>query len=118
MLSDSHINVIIILIFASQADSEQRARAECDLRREILQNKQQQAAIPFQAAETEAGVGGATVVPLIIKGDVAGSVEALVDIIGSRNPEKFELKIIQSGVGAINESDVEMADSSKGMIPH
>ena len=54
--------------------------------------------------------------PLIIKGDVAGSVEALVDIIRSRNPENFELKIIQSGVGAINESDVEMADSSKGML--
>lgn len=73
-------------------------------------------AVPFQATETEAGTGGTIIVPLIVKGDVAGSVEALVDIIRSRNPENFELKIIQSGVGAINESDIEMADSSKGMI--
>lgn len=75
-------------------------------------------AIPLQATETEAEAEarGTIMVPLIIKGDVAGSVEALVDIIKSRNPEKFELKIIQSGVGAINESDIEMADSSKGRI--
>ena len=75
-------------------------------------------AIPLQATETEteAEARGTIMVPLIVKGDVAGSVEALVDIIESRNPEKFELKIIQSGVGAINESDIEMADSSKGRI--
>ena len=75
-------------------------------------------AIPLQVTETEteAKARGAIMVPLIVKGDVAGSVEALVDIIESRNPEKFELKIIQSGVGAINESDIEMADSSKGRI--
>ena len=75
-------------------------------------------AIPLQVTETEteAEARGTIMVPLIVKGDVAGSVEALVDIIESRNPEKFELKIIQSGVGAINESDIEMADSSKGRI--
>ena len=84
----------------------------CDYRRDTLQNKRLQVAIPFKEAETEAG--GTIVVPLIVKGDVAGSVEALVEVIKSRNPENFELKIIQSGVGAVNESDVEMAASSKG----
>jgi translation initiation factor IF-2 len=106
-------------LFASQVNSEQQARVACDRWKETLQNKRQQAASPFPAMERETekaaeAAGGTITVPLIIKGDVAGSVEALVDIIESRNPEKFELKILQSGVGAINESDIEMADSSKG----
>ena len=105
-------------MFASQAENEQQARVACDRWKDTLQDKHQQVATPFQATEgetEEAVEAGETItVPLIIKGDVAGSVEALVDIIESRNPEKFELKILQSGVGAINESDIEMADSSKG----
>ena len=101
---------------SSQADSEQHAKEVCDYRRGILQNKRQQVAIPFK--ETETGAGGTIAVPLIVKGDVAGSVEALVEVIKSRNPENFELKIIQSGVGAVNESDVEMAASSKGKDCH
>ena len=105
-------------MFASQAESEQQARVACDHWKDTLQDKRQQVATPFQATEREkeeaVEAEGTITVPLIVKGDVAGSVEALVDIIESRNPEKFELKILQSGVGAINESDVEMADSSKG----
>ena len=95
-----------------QTDSEQHAKQVCAHRAEVLQNRRQQhrVAIPAEETETE----GKIAVPLVIKGDVAGSVEAVVEVIKSRHPEKFELKVIHSGVGAVNESDIEMAIASKG----
>ncbi len=53
---------------------------------------------------------------IIIKGDVAGSVEALSDILSNIGNEEVRCKIIHSGVGAINESDVLMAAASDAFI--
>ena len=102
----------------SQADNEQHARQVCAHRTDAsLRRREKSAAIALsgEAKPGDGEGGGTTVVPLIVKGDVAGSVEAMVDVIKSRHPEKFELKVIQSGVGAISESDVEMAAASKGL---
>ena len=55
-------------------------------------------------------------VPLLVKGDVMGSVEALVSLLVSRQPQELFLKVIHSGVGAISEGDVEMAISVKGTL--
>lgn len=80
-----------------------------------LQTRRQHAAIPVLNSETDEGEErGKIVVPLIVKGDVAGSVEAVVEVIKSRHPERFELKVIQDGVGSVSESDVEMAAASEG----
>ena len=106
--------MLLAINYVLQADNEQHAKEVCEHRVEVIQNRQQQVAIPFK--EKEAGAGETIAVPLIVKGDVAGSLEAMVEVIKSRNPEKFELKIIQSGVGAISESDVEMAATSKGKM--
>jgi len=50
-----------------------------------------------------------------VKGDVVGSVEALGGVLISRQPEQLRLNVVHSGVGAISESDVEMAASSGGV---
>ena len=53
--------------------------------------------------------------PLIIKGDVMGSVEALENIIKHRRqPQGFRLNVLYSGVGPISDSDMDMAISTKG----
>ena len=88
----------------------------CDHRAGVLQNKRQQSAVTAKESNEPKQEGGTITVPLIVKGDVAGSVEAMVDVIQSRHPERFELKVIQSGVGAVSESDVEMAAASKGWL--
>lgn len=54
-------------------------------------------------------------VPLVVKGDVAGSVEALVGILSSRQPQGVQLRVVQSGVGPISDSDMDMAISTKGI---
>ena len=50
---------------------------------------------------------------LIIKADVQGSVETLVATVGGQNTEEVKVKVIHSGVGAITESDVQLAMATK-----
>jgi translation initiation factor IF-2 len=54
--------------------------------------------------------------PLVLKGDVQGSVEALSDQLTKIPQEKIKLRIIRSGVGAITESDVLLAAASNGVV--
>lgn len=56
------------------------------------------------------------VIPLIIKTDVAGTIEALEKEISKLNTEEISYKIISSGVGAIGESDVKTASINKDTI--
>lgn len=53
---------------------------------------------------------------LIIKGDVQGSVEAVKQSVVKLSNEEVQVKVIHSGAGAINESDVMLADSSNAII--
>jgi translation initiation factor IF-2 len=54
--------------------------------------------------------------PLIIKGDVNGSVEALSDALMKLNSDEVGVKIIHRGVGAITETDVNLAAASGALI--
>lgn len=53
---------------------------------------------------------------LILKGDVQGSVEALQDALFKLSLEEVQIKIIHTGVGAINESDVMLASASNAIV--
>ena len=59
---------------------------------------------------------GVKELPLILKGDVTGSVEVLADSLQKMSTEKVRIKIIHSGVGAITESDVLLASASNAII--
>jgi translation initiation factor IF-2 len=53
---------------------------------------------------------------LIVKADVQGSIEALNDSLKDLAKEEVDIKIIHSGVGTINESDVGLANVSDAII--
>jgi translation initiation factor IF-2 len=57
--------------------------------------------------------GDVKTINLIIKGDVQGSVETLVATVTGQNTDEVKVKVIHSGVGAISESDVELAIATK-----
>ncbi|QNI30933.1 translation initiation factor IF-2 [Alloacidobacterium dinghuense] len=59
---------------------------------------------------------GVKELPLILKGDVTGSVEVLADSLQKMSTEKVRIKVIHSGVGAITESDVLLATASNAII--
>lgn len=56
------------------------------------------------------------VIPIIIKTDVMGSMEAIEKEISKLNNEEISYKTISFGVGAINESDLKMANANKETI--
>jgi translation initiation factor IF-2 len=53
---------------------------------------------------------------LVVKADVAGSLEAIEDEIAKLPQEEVQVNIIHRGVGGINESDVMLAAASDGVI--
>ncbi len=54
--------------------------------------------------------------PIIIKTDVGGSAEVLTETLQKLSNEKVKVRVIHSGVGAINESDVLLASASNAII--
>jgi translation initiation factor IF-2 len=61
-------------------------------------------------------LGELTYLNLIIKGDVAGSVEAISDALLKISNEEVAVDIVHSGVGAITETDVMLAAASDAII--
>ncbi len=59
---------------------------------------------------------GVKELPLIIKGDVQGSVQVLADSLGKMSTEKVRIKILHTGVGAITESDILLASASNAIV--
>jgi translation initiation factor IF-2 len=53
---------------------------------------------------------------LVVKADVQGSVEAVVESLGKMGHEEARIRILHSGVGAVSESDVMLAAASGAII--
>ena len=60
--------------------------------------------------------GGVKDLPIIVKADVQGSAEVLADSLLKLSDDKVKIKIIHSGAGAINESDVTLASASNAIV--
>jgi translation initiation factor IF-2 len=60
--------------------------------------------------------GEVKVLPLIIKADVQGSYEALAHALQRLSTDEVRVNIIHSGVGAITESDINLALASKAVV--
>ena len=59
---------------------------------------------------------GVKELPIILKGDVQGSVEVLAESLPRLSTEKVRVKVIHSGVGAITESDILLASASDAIV--
>jgi translation initiation factor IF-2 len=60
--------------------------------------------------------GRMSTLPLVIKGDVDGSVQALSDSLEQLGTSEVQVEIIHRGVGAINESDVLLAHTAGAVV--
>ena len=54
--------------------------------------------------------------PLVIKGDVQGSVEAILATLEKLNTEEVAARVIHSGAGGITESDITLAEASGAAV--
>jgi translation initiation factor IF-2 len=55
-------------------------------------------------------------VPLVIKGDVQGSVEAIVAALDKLGTDEVGARIVHAGVGGISESDIALAEASNAVV--
>ncbi|MBF0166953.1 MAG: translation initiation factor IF-2 [Alphaproteobacteria bacterium] len=54
--------------------------------------------------------------PVVVKGDVQGSVEAIIGTISRIGTDEVKIRVLHSAVGGINESDVTLARASSALI--
>lgn len=83
-----------------------------DLAREILEERRQKK----EVSNIEVWGLGEKILPIIVKADTQGSLEAILQTIDKMHTEDITIKVIHSGVGGITESDVMLASASKGII--
>jgi translation initiation factor IF-2 len=72
--------------------------------------------LTLESLQAQIAEGGMKELPIIIKADVQGSAEVLADTLTKLSDEKVKIRIIHSGVGAVNESDVLLASASNAII--
>jgi len=99
-------------------DSEKKAR-DIGLKRQRLKREQDQKQvhhITLDEIAKQISIGGVKELPLIVKGDVDGSVEALSDSFMKLSTEEVKVRVIHKGVGGISESDVLLAAASGAII--
>jgi translation initiation factor IF-2 len=97
----------------------ERAAREISLKRQQLRREQDQKQvhhITLDEIAHQISMGGVKELPLIVKGDVDGSVEALSDSLMKLSNEEVIIRVIHKGVGGISESDVLLAAASNAII--
>jgi translation initiation factor IF-2 len=72
--------------------------------------------LTLESLKEQIAEGGIKELPIIVKADVQGSAEVLADTLTKLSDERVKIRIIRSGVGAINESDVLLASASNAII--
>jgi len=101
-------------------DSEARAREVTDYRARQKREKTMARTLAQRGSlenmMTQLSTSGQKVFPLVIKGDVQGSVEAINQALGALGTEEVAARVIHYGVGGITESDVGLAATSNAAI--
>ncbi|MEE8444735.1 MAG: translation initiation factor IF-2, partial [Alphaproteobacteria bacterium] len=99
-------------------ESESRAREVTEFRQR--QERQRKAAAAqrgtLEQMFLEIESGQTQELPIVLKADTNGSVEAISASLEKMGTDEVKVRILHSGVGGINESDVTLAQASKALI--
>ena len=97
-------------------ENEARAREVASYRQGMLDRKRTTSA-PVNLENMFASKASTTMeFPLVVKGDVQGSVEAIVGALARISTEDIRARVLHAAVGGITESDVVLASASKAPI--
>ncbi len=101
-------------------ESESRAREISDYRarqkRDKLAARQTGMRGSLEQMMSQLKTAGRKEFPLVIKGDVQGSIEAIVGALEKLSTEEVAARVIYSGAGGITESDVTLAEASSAAL--
>ena len=102
-------------------ENERRARELAQqrgerLRREAMAKQARGSGVSLEKLFEQMQAGGVQDLNIVIKGDVQGSVEAIVSELGKIQHDEVRVNVIHTGVGGITENDVNLAAASGGMV--
>ncbi|MBB3770674.1 translation initiation factor IF-2 [Angulomicrobium tetraedrale] len=101
-------------------ENEARAREITDYRQRQKREKAAARSATIRGSleqmMSQAKTTGRKEFPLIIKGDVSGSVEAIISSLEKLGTDEVQARIIHSGAGGVNESDVTLAETAGAAI--
>ncbi|HEY4620736.1 MAG TPA: translation initiation factor IF-2 [Gaiellaceae bacterium] len=97
-----------------QAKHLANVRAE-RLRRELLAQRPRRL-VSLETLYEDLQVGEVQELNLVLKGDVQGSVEALLGELGKIQHSEVRVNVIHTGVGGITENDVNLASASNALV--
>lgn len=99
-------------------NDEKKAREVADARadRERQKRIDRQSAMRLENIMASMGKKDVPAVNVILKADVRGTLEALTVALDELSTEEVKVRVISSGVGAITESDVTLAESSEAVL--
>jgi len=101
----------------SVVENEARAREVAAYRQSVIDTKRTtNAPASFDTMFSALKEKQAVEFPLVIKGDVQGSVEAIVNAVNRISNEDIKARVLHAGVGGITESDVTLAGASGAPI--
>lgn len=102
------------VIVGSDQEARQTAIERKQLRREQELRQIHHKTLDEISAQIQ--IGGVKELNLVVKGDVAGSVEALADSLYKLSREEVKVNILHKGTGNITESDVMLAAASNAVV--
>ncbi len=97
-------------------DHERIARDRAQQAEERLRRQELAQGGTRRTLEELLGEGGTQDLNLVVKADVAGSVEALKEALARLSTEEVRVNIVRSGVGALTDSDVMLGSASDGIL--
>jgi translation initiation factor IF-2 len=97
-------------------DHERIARDRAQQAEERLRRQELAQGGTRRTLEELLGEGGTQDLNLVVKADVAGSVEALKEALARLSTSEVRVNIVRSGVGALTDSDVMLGSASDGIL--
>ena len=99
-------------------NDEKKAREVADARmdRERQKRLERQSAMRLENIMASMGKKDVPIVNVVLKTDVRGTLEALHVALAELSTDEVKVRVIGSGVGAITESDVTLAESSEAVL--
>lgn len=97
---------------------ERKAREIAELRQEKLRDSRfaAQNSVKLDNMFSQMQTGARAQINLLVKADVQGSVEAIRSELLKLSTDEVEVRIISSGIGGLNESDMDLAAASKAIV--
>lgn len=102
--------------FVVETEARAREVAEFRQRRERDARAAASARSSMEQMMTQIAAGEVRELPVVLKSDVQGSLEAIQASLGKLSTAEVNIRVLHGGVGGINESDITLARASNGII--